>query len=119
MMASGAAWFDQMRQQHLSITVDYLSVGALAAVECKATIVDGKWEMMDAAGQIVRMETRDFFINTEDLPGDPVRGDSISINDDGVVETYEVSVPAGVQQAWRWADRRHKVRRIHTMKREA
>lgn len=116
-MAKGAAWFDQMRRQHLSVTVDYLAVGGLLPVQCIATVVDGRWEAIDAAGQIVRMETRDFFINIDDLSSDPQRGDTITIDENGIEETYEVSVPQGVQQAWRWSDRQHRIRRIHTTKR--
>lgn len=114
-MAKGAAWFDQVRRQHLSITVSYFASGALLPLECAATLVDGKWETIDAAGQMVRMETRDFFINTDDLPGDPRVGDMVTAIEDGIERTYMVAVPGGGQQAWRWADRRHKVRRIHTM----
>jgi len=115
MMAKGAAWFDQVRLQHLSVSVSYLRVGSMLPLECAATLVDGKWETMDAAGQIVRMETRDFFINTDDLLGDPKIGDVITAIEDGIERTYAVAVPGGGQQAWRWADRRHKIRRIHTM----
>lgn len=118
-MAKGAAWFDQMRRQHLSITVDYLAVGSLLPAQCVATVVDGRWEGIDAAGQIVRMETRDFFINIDDLADDPQRGDTITVDENGIEEIYEVSVPQGVQQAWRWSDRQHRIRRIHTTKRVA
>ncbi len=115
MMAKGAAWFDQVRRQHLSISVTYFPVGNLIGLECAATITDGYWEAVDAAGQMVRIQTRDFFINLTDLPGDPRRGDEVVVAEDGLERTYTVQVPGGDQQAWRWADRRHQVRRIHTM----
>ena len=114
-MAKGAAWFDQVRRQHLSISISYFANGALLPLECAATLVDGRWETIDAAGQLVRMETRDFFVNTDDLPGDPKVGDKITVIEDSIERTYRVAVPGGGQNPWRWADRRHKVRRIHTL----
>lgn len=115
MIAAGSAWFDQVRRQHLSVSVSYAAVGSLVPRTCLATIADGRWDTIDAAGQMVRMETRDFFINTDDLPADPKVGDRVTLIEGGATQTYMVSVPGGGQQAWRWADRRHKVRRIHTL----
>lgn len=117
MIAAGSAWFDQVRRQHLSVTVQYNS-GGLIPLDCAATLVDGRWESVDSAGQIVRMETRDFFINIDDLPEQPKVGDTISMTENGQQMTYMVAVPGGGQQAWRWADRQHRVRRIHTMEQQ-
>lgn len=114
LMAKGAEWFDQVRRQHLSVLVSYDS-GALLTAECAATVVDGRWESVDSSGQIVRFETRDFFINIEDLPADPKVGDKIAMTENDVETIYMVAVPGGGQQAWRWADRQHRVRRIHTI----
>lgn len=117
MIAAGSAWFDQVRRQHLSVTVSY-NAGGLIPLDCAATVVDGKWEMVDAAGQIVRITTRDFFINIDDLAADPRVGDIVTMEENGATKTYMVAVPGGGQQAWRWADRQHRVRRIHTMEQD-
>jgi hypothetical protein len=66
---------------------------------------------MDAAGQILRTETRDWFVDTTDLAQDPRKGDRIVAGD----VTYEVMIPPGAQHHWRWSDRNQTLRRIHTM----
>jgi hypothetical protein len=114
LMAKGAAWFDQQRRQHLSVEVEYHRVGSLLPLTCLATVVDGRWESIDASGQIVRMETRDFFINRTELADNPQRGDEIVMLEDGIETTYLVTIPGGNSSPWRWADRAHLVRRIHS-----
>lgn len=115
MIAAGEAWFEQQRRQHLAVNVEYRPRGALLPRTCRATLVVGKWESLDSAGQIVRMETRDFLIHTDDLPSEPKRGDKIAVASEGSEQIYEVAIPDGAQAAWRWADRQQRVRRIHTM----
>jgi hypothetical protein len=115
MIAAGEAWFEQKRRDHLSVFVEYLPVGSLLSRTCHATLVIGRWQAVDAAGQMIRSETRDFYIHRDELPADPKRGDKLTVTENGASQVYEVSIPEGAQFAWQWADRSQKVRRIHTM----
>lgn len=113
-MAKAEAWFEQQRREHLAAEVEYRPSVGIARL-CRATLVTGRWEAVDKAGSLVRMETRDFFIHRDELPQDPKRGDRIVVDENGAEKTYEVSIPDGSRNAWRWADRSEKIRRIHTM----
>lgn len=115
MMQSAATWFEAQRIKHLSFPVRYFQAGISYPLTCMATLVIGKWDAVNAAGQVVRMETRDFMISTADLPYEPKRNDQIVANENGIETTYRVIVPEGMQQAWRWTDRNNTLRRIHTM----
>ena len=110
MIALGEAWFEQKRRDHLAVTVEYRPLVGLAR-DVAATVIVGRWESIDAAGQMIRSETRDFMVNTTDLAQDPKKGDKLEY--DGVI--YEVAVPPGAQHHWRWSDRNETLRRIHTM----
>ena len=114
MIALGESWFESQRQQHLAVTVNYRPLVGLAR-DCRATLITGRWESADAAGTILRMETRDFIINRADLPQDPKKGDTIASVENGVEVLYEVMVPPGAQHHWQWQDRNQVIRRIHTM----
>ena len=115
MIAAGEAWFEQKRRDHLSVFVEYLPTGSLLSRTCHATLVIGRWQAVDAAGQMIRSETRDFFIHRDELPADPKRGDKVTVTENGASQVYAVSIPEGSQFCWQWADRSQKVRRIHTM----
>jgi hypothetical protein len=115
MIAAAEAWFEQKRRDHLSVFVEYLPAGSLLSRTCHATLVIGRWQAIDASGQVIRSETRDFFIHRDELPGDPKRHDKITVTENGAAQVYEVSIPEGAQSPWQWADRSQKVRRIHTM----
>jgi len=114
MLALGEAWFESQRREHLAVTVNYQPQVGLAR-DCKATLITGRWDAVDSAGQIVRVETRDFFIHADELAQDPQRGDLVVMVENGVTRTYRVSIPDGSRQAWRWSDRSERLRRIHTM----
>lgn len=118
MLAKAGGWFEQQRREHLSAAVAYFPVGASHPVTCRATPTIGRWEGIDATGQVVRIETRDFIIGFADYAPDPVRGDRIVVVENGVERTYQVIVPQGMQQAWKWVDRNQGVRRIHTVETE-
>jgi hypothetical protein len=77
----------------------------------RATVVIGRWESIDAAGQMLRTETQDFFVDTTDLAQDPKKGDRIVVGN----FTYQVMIPPGAEHHWRWSDRNKTLRRIHTM----
>lgn len=114
MLALGEAWFENQRREHLAVTVNYQPQVGLAR-NCRATLITGRWESVDTAGNVVRLETRDFFIQRDELPQDPVRGDLVVMTENGSERTYKVSIPDGARQAWRWSDRSERIRRIHTM----
>jgi len=110
MIAIGETWFRSQRREHLATEVSYQpTVGPARTV--LATIVVGRWESVDAAGQIMRTETRDFLVDTTDLAQDPKRGDKLVYGG----ATYEVTIPPGAEHHWRWSDRNQTIRRIHTM----
>lgn len=113
-IANAEAWFEGQRRKHLSVNVEYRPTVGLPRV-CRATLVVGRWEAVDKAGSIVRIETRDFLIHSDDLRQDPARGDRVAVTEDGVEKLYEVAVPDGSRNAWRWSDRSETIRRIHTM----
>ena len=115
LIAQAEAWFEAKRRDHLAVTVSYQpKVGLTRA--CNATLVVGRWEAVDKAGNIVRVETRDFLIHRDDLEQDPAKGDRVVVTENGASKTYEVSVPSGSQNAWRWSDRSETLRRIHTQR---
>lgn len=114
LLANGEAWFETQRREHLAVLVNYQPTVGLAR-ECRATLITGRWESVDTAGNIVRMETRDFFIHRDELPQDPQRGDVVVVTENGIEKTYKVTIVDGTKQAWSWSDRSERIRRIHTM----
>lgn len=114
LIASGAAWFDQQRKKHLSVLVEYKPAAAMFSRMVAATIGGSRFEMIDANNQIVRFESRDFFVSAEDYPENPQRGDKIFETVGGNRKCYQVTAPGSMQNAWSWADRGQRVRRIHT-----
>lgn len=110
MIAIGETWFRSQRREHLATEVSYQpTIGTTRTV--RATVVTGRWESIDAAGQMLRTETQDFFVDTTDLAQDPKKGDRIVAGG----FTYEVMIPPGAEHHWRWSDRNKTLRRIHTM----
>ena len=110
MIAIGETWFQSQRREHLATEVSYQPAIGLART-VRATVVVGRWESIDAAGQMLRTDTQDFFVDTTDLAQDPKKGDRIVVG----AFTYEVMVPPGAEHHWRWSDRNKTLRRIHTM----
>lgn len=110
LIAIGETWFGSQRREHLATEVSYQPViGTTRTV--RATVVVGRWESIDAAGQMLRTDTQDFFVDTTDLAQDPKKGDRIVAGG----FTYEVMIPPGAEHHWRWSDRNKTLRRIHTM----
>lgn len=114
-IAKGAAWFDAQRKAHMAVYVDYQPLGAMFSRRVPATIGMMRWDAMDAAGQMIRFDTRDYFVSVSDYQAEPRRGDKIHETDEaGARRTYEVMVPGGQNNPWSWADRGQRIRRIHT-----
>lgn len=114
MIAIGEAWFENKRREHLAVNVEYRPMVGLART-VRATAVIGRWESIDASGQVLRTETRDWLVHRDDLQQDPKKGDRIASTEYGIEVLYEVMVPSGAQHHWRWSDRNQSIRRIHTM----
>jgi hypothetical protein len=115
LIAKGTTWFEEQRKLHMAVNVEYRAIGSLIPSVVPATIGGSRFEAADAAGQIIRYETRDYFIGVSDWPNAPVRGDRITEADaSGVKRVYEVALPAGAGNPWQWGDRSQRVRRIHT-----
>lgn len=112
MMATAAAWFESQRRSHLSVDAEYYKLGSVTPVDCVVTVVTGKWDAMNAAGQMVRVQTKDIFVPVADYSDEPQRGDRI-VTGGG---TYEVVVPPGMDQCWLWSDVANKLRRVHCMR---
>lgn len=114
LIAAGGAWFDAMRRQHLSVSVAYTRAGSMVPITVPATVGMSRWDSVDASGQLVRYETRDYLIGVDDLPAAPARGDRIAETDyTGKTSRYEVTAVGG-NNPWQWADRGQRIRRIHT-----
>lgn len=116
LIAAGESWFEDQRRNFLSVNVTYSARDALLPRTVQATLVTGRWEAVDQSGQIVRVETRDFFVSASDLPAEPKRGDTITVEDATGTHVYEVTIPGNEKHPWRWCDRSQRLRRIHTMR---
>ena len=115
MIAAGVTWFEAQRREHMAVNVDYQPV-VDGEVTVPATVGGSRFESVDAAGQILRFETRDYVIAVQDYAPNPVRGDRIrEVDQNGIARIYEVMVPAGAGNPWQWADRSQRARRIHTI----
>lgn len=112
MLASGASWLAAQLKTAAGSTVVY--VRGNNAVEVTATIGSSAFEAANQSGVVERWESRDFLIPVGDLPfGDPVQGDKIVEEINGVSVTYAVSTPRGVPP-WHYADGFRLIVRVHT-----
>jgi len=122
MIASGVDWLETQRRAHMTRTVTYWR-GA-ASVSVPATIGRTIFSVDKGAGFFERIEARDYLIAAADIilggvAVTPARGDQIVESRGaegplpGVTYVYEVMAPAN-EPHWRWSDRSHAVRRIHT-----
>ena len=116
LLKAGQKWLAEKLTKHASREITYRR----GEVESTVTATIGK-TMADqdtGDGLVLRMEIRDYLIDTGDLKLDgqptlPERGDLIIENDDGKNFTYEV-LPIGNQRAWRYSDPFRLKLRIHT-----
>ena len=109
LIGQGAAWFRQVARDHLSVMVEYRAVGSLVPASVPAMVTTTRHETIDPTGQLVRIESRDFYVNTDDYARTPAKGDRIEAEGN----VYEVFAPFGTN-AWQWADRQQKIRKVHT-----
>jgi hypothetical protein len=116
LLNQGSAWLEGQRKKHATREVTYWR-GA-DAVAVKATIGRTLFEQDDGAGVTVRVQVRDYLIDTADLvlagnPTLPAKGDRIEELDASQKHTYEV-LPLGGEQHWRYSDPYRRTLRIHT-----
>jgi hypothetical protein len=116
LLDKGSAWLEGQRKKHATREVTYSR--GVQSVVVKATIGRTLFEQDDGAGVIVRMQVRDYLIDTADLvlAGEqtlPAKGDRIEEIDAGQKHTYEV-LPLGGEQHWRYSDPYRRTLRIHT-----
>ncbi len=116
LLNKGSAWLEGQRKKHATREVTYRR-GA-DAVAVKATIGRTLFEQDDGAGVTVRVQVRDYLIDTVDLvlAGNqtlPAKGDRIEEIDAGQKHTYEV-LSLGGEQHWRYSDPYRRTLRIHT-----
>lgn len=116
MIAEGEAMFEEDRRAFMSIPGTYYPRDSVTTYPCQITLVVGKWDVIDATGQIVRVETKDVFVATADYAGEPRRGDRIETEVAGETHVYEVTLPRGREREWTWANRTETLRRIHTLR---
>lgn len=109
-------WLQNQRARFMSRKVVYQR-GELT-LDVAATVGQTVFDVDDATGAAIRVESRDFLITVSDLllSGNrikPQRGDRIMETDSGHTYVYEVMAP-GDEPCWRFSDPYRKTFRIHT-----
>jgi hypothetical protein len=110
-------------KSHASVPIVYVyTSGPLVFTGVSATVGNTSVEVDTMDGVTVRTHTRDYLIDAMELVDtrgpDPVvveprSGDRITDLGTTPAQLYEV-LPMGGEPCWRWSDRAHKRRRIHT-----
>lgn len=113
LLRHGSDWLERTRTRHATAEVTYLR-GA-SAVTVRATVGKTGFDQATEDGLTVRLQTRDYLINVDelsidDIPAEPMAGDRI-LECDGQV--FEVMPSAG-EGPWRYSDLYRRVYRIHT-----
>lgn len=86
-------------------------------VEVTAVVGETVFRIPEQYGLLIREETRDYLIESEDLESDgtvldPTQGDLIEERTATGTRTYEVRSP-GREPEWEWSDRGRNMMRIH------
>lgn len=114
MLSDGVNWLLDTLEAYVSRTVTFRRASSSAEI----TVILGRseWEQVQSDGSTIRMITRDYIFNGEEIPnfGIPQRGDEI-VDSDGV---YQI-LPTGSLQCLRYLDTRQIGLRIHTKKKGA
>jgi hypothetical protein len=112
LLSDGVNWLLDTLAEHVSRSVVYRRASSSATIT--VTLGQSAWEQQAADGSIIRVITRDYIYNGEEIPnfGLPQKGDEI-VDSDGV---YQVLPNAGLQQV-RYLDTRQIGLRIHTKRR--
>jgi hypothetical protein len=99
-------------------SVDVLYRRGAEQVAVKATIGKTEFELDDGSGVVVRIQSRDYLIQSADLvlggvPSLPVAGDRIRETHGATTFVYEVNAPSN-EPHYRFSDPFRKLLRIHT-----
>lgn len=114
LLKTGGDWLQTQMQAHASTAVTYHTDAGSVSVD--AGIGSTKHETLNREGFPVTVQTRDFLIPASVLEVEPDRGHLIKqTGADGTVHVYEVTSPGPRIPPWRWSDRHHSRRRIHTL----
>ncbi len=116
LLETGSSWLADQMKAHAAADIVY-ERGA-EQVPVKATIGKTEFELDDGSGVVVRIQSRDYLIQTADLqlsgsPALPVAGDRIREMQGGTTFVYEVMAP-GNEPHYRYSDPFRKLLRIHT-----
>jgi len=116
LLDTGAAWFESMRVQFMTVPVTYCRDAA--AVEVRATIGRTVFKVASEYGMFEKYISRDYIIAAGELllngePILPARGDQIREIQGSKTYVYEVMAP-GNDPCWRWSDSYRRSLRIHT-----
>jgi len=116
MLRDGLSWLAGKLTSHAAREVTYQRGESQSSV--LAMIGKTVAEQDSGDGLIMRMEIRDYLIDTTSLVLDgqqvlPERGDLIIETEDGKGLTYEI-LPIGSDRAWRYSDPFRLKLRIHT-----
>lgn len=115
LLAVGEEWFESKRSAYASIDALYHPKDEPGITyPCAVTLVVGKWDMIDTQQQIVRIESKDFYVSVKDYAPSPKAGDHITYAENGIEKSYEVTIPRGRDQCWNWANRSETLRKVHT-----
>jgi hypothetical protein len=112
MLSAGAEWLADQFAASASLTVAYKRGNNSS--QFVATIGKSMFESSGQNGVTEQWESRDYIVKTADLPyGEPLRGDMIVEELNGVSMFYEVAAPRGVK-LFHYADAFQQLVRIHT-----
>ena len=108
LLEDAAEWLNDKREECLSVLIEYRFRSG-GSVELTASVGRTLFRAENEYGVTVRVESRDFLVSAEALPGEPQSGDRIVY----AGRLYEVLAPNG-EPVWRWSGPQHVTRRIHT-----
>lgn len=113
-LRKGERWLADMQSEHASQPVVYDRRG-VSNVSISATIGRSEFNITDAGGVSVQVETQDFivFASLLKLDGSPIEprpGDRVVWNG----QIFQVSSPGADLPHWRWAEPTRIRYRIHT-----
>ena len=108
LLEDAAGWLNGKREECLSVPIEERFRNG-GSVELTASVGRTLFRAENEYGVTVRIESRDFLVSAEALPGEPQSGDRIV----HAGRVYEVLAPNG-EPVWRWSGPQHVTRRIHT-----
>lgn len=108
LLSKGAQYLKDSRTKHLTEDITY-EPKAGGSHDIKATLGAQTFVEETVSGAELETKSKDFLINSEDIPSEPEEGDKITYNG----RLFEVN-PFGDLSPWAWSDSFNRVYRIHT-----